>query len=290
MSEKNNSTQLSITYRPLHEIIPLPDNTRVHDLTGIQESIAQFGFVDPILVSSKTLHDLDGNGRLEALKLMYGAGQDLPDGIMLKMEIAPHSDGKKVPVWYAPTVSKTVDRETEDILALRLNRAHAKGGYNEAKVFAVLEQASAFGRLEQTGYDRNLFEMLALRHAPAPEFVTPDGFTLPGNGSGSTIGEASTAEEALPGARLTMGQQQAPNAQAAPAAPTLAASHVRMVQLFLNADTQPVFFERTQRLTASKQYLDDNDTPVTNLTDLIISLVRDAHEELRQQEALTADD
>ena len=273
---KQQEQTLEIKYRRLDTIKPLPGNTRIHDLQGIKSSISEFGFIDPILISAQTGHDLDGNGRLEALKLLYGENAAPPGNILVKME-APDGGGKKVPVWYVPTLDAVFDAETEPIVALRLNRAHGKGAYNEAKVFAVLEQAQAFGRLEQTGYDQTLFEMLAIRYAPEPEFEAP----VPMSGGDSVVAPAADgapSATSLPGARPTTQPEGAPTHHATP---TLGPSHVRMVQLFLNADTHPVFYERTQALTASKTILGDNDLPVNNLTDLIFCLVRDAHHALR---------
>lgn len=262
-----NTKELTIKYRRLDTIKPLPGNAKNHDLKGIMSSIQEFGFLDPILISVESDHDLDGNGRLEALKMMYAEGGAAPGNIIVRQERTDDS-AKKVPVWYAPTMDAVFDLETEPIVAMRLNRSHDKGGYNEAKVFAVLEQAAAFGRLEQTGYDQGIFEVLALKYAPAPEFEAPEG--QGGNGSGDYGGNGSSGN-ALPGVRPTM----EPNTQQYPAQP-LAPSYVRMVQLFMNADTQPVFLERCQRLIQDGKILRDDGQPVDNLTDLIFSLVRDA--------------
>ena len=270
---KQQEQTLEIKYRRLDTIKPLPGNTRIHDLQGIKSSISEFGFIDPILISAQTGHDLDGNGRLEALKLLYGENAAPPGNILVKME-APDGGGKKVPVWYVPTLDAVFDAETEPIVALRLNRAHGKGAYNEAKVFAVLEQAQAFGRLEQTGYDQTLFEMLAIRHAPEPEFEATEPTEAP-------------HAAPLPGERPTMQPENTPTHHATP---TLGPSHVRTVQLFLNADTHPVFYERTQALTASGLYRNDDDRPVTNLTDLIFCIVRDAYHAFKSENPTPEED
>ena len=257
--------EMAIVYRRLDTIKPLPGNAKLHDIQGIAGSISDSGFIDPIAVNIVTGHDIDGNGRLEALKMLYAEGKEPPPKIRLVTEKV---DGKMATVWYAPTIDVHFDAETEPIVAMRLNRSHDKGGYDEQKVFAVLEQAAAFGRLEQTGYDQGIFEVLALKYAPAPEFEAPEG--QGGNGSGDYGGNGSSGN-ALPGVRPTM----EPNTQQYPAQP-LAPSYVRMVQLFMNADTQPVFLERCQRLIQDGKILRDDGQPVDNLTDLIFSLVRDA--------------
>lgn len=266
-----NTNHLSIEYRALHNIIPLPSNTRIHDLAGIKDSIRTFGFVDPILISESTGHDLDGNGRLEALKLMYAEGQPAPGNISVKHETTPDSSGKKVPVWYAPIVQVAFDAEDEPILALRLNRAHGKGSYDEARVFAVLERAASHERLDHTGYDTALFEMLALRHAPVPEFEAP--VALP-------PGAFSPAGALSPGARSATTENGAGAEAPTPthySATTLGPSHVRMIQLFLNADTHPVFVERAQALVVSGRFHTDDGRPVNNLTDLVFCLMADAY-------------
>lgn len=287
-----DNTQLKIEYRALHVIKPLPGNTRQHDLEGIISSIREFGFVDPILISKNTFHDLDGNGRLEALRRMYAAGDNAPDRIIVKEEKAPGGDGKPVPVWYAPTMAVEFSLEDEAILALRLNRAHSRGGYDEKAVFSVLARAAEQNRLEQTGYEQALFDMLALRHAPPPEFEAP-GYSPPSSSAPGANGTAAApASASTPGAHSTTGPitpaTTLPGQQTGASSPP--PSHVRMVQLFLNSETQPVFYERTQALTESGKYLDDNDRPVNNLTDLIFFIVQEAYQTLKENEHLSLDE
>ena len=175
-----NTKELAIKYRRLDTIKPLPGNAKLHDLKGIMSSIQEFGFLDPILISVESDHDLDGNGRLEALKLMYAEGGSAPGNIIVRQERTDDSP-KKVPVWYAPTMDAVFDLETEQIVAMRLNRSHDRGGYDEQKVFAVLEQAAAYGRLEQTGYDQGILEVLAVKYSANLEDSgsSNDGQTLP---------------------------------------------------------------------------------------------------------------
>ena len=154
MAKKKDQDQpaeeMKITYRRLDTIKPLPGNAKLHAVDDIVKSIATNGFIDPLGINIITGHDMDGNGRLEALKMLYAQGEPPPKNIRAVKEKINDED---VTVWYAPTVDLEFDPETEPIVALALNRLNEKGGYDTATVLAVLEQAKAFGRLEETGYD-----------------------------------------------------------------------------------------------------------------------------------------
>lgn len=154
MAKKKNQDQpaeeMKITYRRLDTIKPLPGNAKLHAVDDIAKSIVTNGFIDPLGINIVTGHDMDGNGRLEALKMLYVEGVPPPKNIRAVKEKINDED---VTVWYAPTVDLEFDTETEPIVALALNRLNEKGGYDTAAVLAILEQAQAFGRLEETGYD-----------------------------------------------------------------------------------------------------------------------------------------
>ena len=253
-----NTKELAIKYRRLDTIKPLPGNAKLHDLKGIMSSIQEFGFLDPILISVESGHDLDGNGRLEALKLMYAEGGSAPSNIIVRQERTDDS-AQKVPVWYAPTMDVVFDLETEPIVAMRLNRSHDKGGYDEQKVFAVLEQAAAFGRLEQTGYDQGIFDILAVKYSTNTENGNSD------NDSNESPSHRSIVEHEQP-------QQQQPVQPLSP-------SKTMTVQIFLDAELQKTFLERCSQLIKRSEIKRDDSTPVETLSELIFSLVRDANNE-----------
>lgn len=264
-----DNTQLKIEYRALHVIKPLPGNTRQHDLEGIISSIREFGFVDPILISKNTFHDLDGNGRLEALRRMYAAGDNAPDRIIVKEEKAPGGGGKPVPVWYAPTMAVKVSIENEGIIALRLNRTHGTGKNDELAVFRVLQHAESLSRIESTGYDKSIFEMLALRHDPSG--VSQNGISSIANDS-PPIGSTSK----IPAEKNSVTR---PSTELSSATATTEGQS-RNVVLFFSPESQSIFYERTQRLIKSKTIKMDDDVPVRNLTDLIFMLVQSAAQAL----------
>lgn len=172
MAKKKDQDQpaeeMKITYRRLDTIKPLPGNAKLHAVDDIVKSIATNGFIDPLGINIITGHDMDGNGRLEALKMLYTQGEPPPKNIRAVKEKINDED---VTVWYAPTVDLEFDTETEPIVALALNRLNEKGGYDTAAVLAILEQAKASGRLEETGYDADALSLLILRsgHQSADE-------------------------------------------------------------------------------------------------------------------------
>ncbi|MCF8467662.1 MAG: ParB N-terminal domain-containing protein [Sneathiella sp.] len=64
--------QLTVTYRPVSELIPDPRNARTHSkkqIGQIRASIVEFGFTNPILADSEG-HLIAGHGRLLAAKAM----------------------------------------------------------------------------------------------------------------------------------------------------------------------------------------------------------------------------
>jgi hypothetical protein len=65
-------SRLSVTYRPLPELIPDPRNARTHpkrQIEQIKASIAQFGFTNPILIDPEG-HIIAGHGRLLAARAL----------------------------------------------------------------------------------------------------------------------------------------------------------------------------------------------------------------------------
>ena len=68
---KKTETVLNIEYIPVDALTPYENNARAHadvDINAICESIAQFGFSDPIGIWSENNLIVEGHGRLEAAK------------------------------------------------------------------------------------------------------------------------------------------------------------------------------------------------------------------------------
>ena len=66
------SSRLTVTYRPLGELIPDPRNARTHpkrQIDQIRASIEAFGFTNPVLADPEG-HIIAGHGRLQAARAM----------------------------------------------------------------------------------------------------------------------------------------------------------------------------------------------------------------------------
>lgn len=134
---------MEITYRRIDEIQHLPVNAKEHDIGAIIASLRRYGFADPIGISATTGHDLDGNGRLDALRAMLLQALPPPAGIKVD------ADG----MWAVPVVVLDVAEGDEAGLALALNRTNELGGYNQATLATLLSDLAAARKLEGTGYD-----------------------------------------------------------------------------------------------------------------------------------------
>lgn len=85
---KPKSTELEtveIKYLPVRDVARFDRNPKRHDVGGVSQSIALYGFRNPPIWDSN-LNDgtggiAAGNGRIEALLMMEQQGQDLPRGI-----------------------------------------------------------------------------------------------------------------------------------------------------------------------------------------------------------------
>jgi ParB-like chromosome segregation protein Spo0J len=67
-----DSSRLTVTYRPLGDLIPDPRNARTHpkrQIEQIRASIEAFGFTNPVLADPEG-HIIAGHGRLQAARAM----------------------------------------------------------------------------------------------------------------------------------------------------------------------------------------------------------------------------
>lgn len=67
-----SSSRLTVTYRPLGDLIPDPRNARTHpkrQIEQIRASIEAFGFTNPVLADPEG-NIIAGHGRLQAARLM----------------------------------------------------------------------------------------------------------------------------------------------------------------------------------------------------------------------------
>jgi len=141
-----------IEYMPLSELRKWPRNPKDHDLGALHQSLARFGFVNPLIIDERTGQLVAGHGRLDALIQMKASGQNPPERIKLA------EDGE----WLVPVVrgiSFNSDTEAE-AYALADNRLAELGGWIEDKLAGVLKDIWEVESLEGTGFsDEDLDEI-----------------------------------------------------------------------------------------------------------------------------------
>lgn len=109
-----------ITYEDLETLKPNGRNPKAH--VSLAESYKRYGFVEPIVVDERTGMLAAGHGRREELINQKAAGQNPPDGIVVK-------DGK----WLVPVGrgwSSKTDQEAEEYLVAS-NALGPAGGWND---------------------------------------------------------------------------------------------------------------------------------------------------------------
>lgn len=154
---------MNIEYLRLDSVEHLPQNAKTHDLGAIIVSIQEYGFVDPIGINKTTNHDLDGNGRLDALRSMMLANLPVPQNII------KDTDG----TWLFPAVLLDVPAHKEAALGIALNHINEIGGWDLQILSSVLSDIATRGELRGTGYDADDVDKL-LKDANAPIFPKPE--------------------------------------------------------------------------------------------------------------------
>lgn len=151
---------LGLAYRRLDTLKHLPRNTKEHDVGAIINAIREFGVLDPLAVNERTGHDLDGNGRLKALRAMMAENRrKVPKGVKVDR------DG----MWLAPVITGiSLSPEKEERAAVALNRVQDLGGYDNQMLLEVLSDLAAGDGLGGTGYDEDDVDAL-LRKLNKPD-------------------------------------------------------------------------------------------------------------------------
>jgi hypothetical protein len=114
-------SEVRIQLVPLTHLQKWPRNPKGHDIPAIKQSIAKFGFVQPIVLDEGTSRMVAGHGRLEALIELHR------DGAALPKRIVQQGDGE----WLVPVLRGVVfasEREAEEYLLVD-NRLVEKGGW-----------------------------------------------------------------------------------------------------------------------------------------------------------------
>ena len=119
-----------IEYMDIRDLVPDPDNPKDHDIGAIDESIAEFGFVNPMGINEETGMLIFGHGRLKGLLQKQARHAAPPPNIT-------EQDGR----WFAPVVRGlrlTPDRAKAYVIAD--NQVTFLGGWNEPKLLENLLQ------------------------------------------------------------------------------------------------------------------------------------------------------
>lgn len=74
------TTPRTLEYLPLDEIEVASWNPKQHEAQLIQDSIAEHGFVTPLVVDDRNGKLVAGHGRRDELLRARAAGEDPPDG------------------------------------------------------------------------------------------------------------------------------------------------------------------------------------------------------------------
>lgn len=154
--------QLKLEYTNLADLKAAVRNPKTHQIADIQQSIARFGYVEPMVIDERTGRLVAGHGRATSLAEMKAKGEDPPEGVTVK-------DGD----WYAPVVRGWKSRSDADAEAYLLgsNQLVIGGGWDDTQLRAMLGDLSAAGALAGVGWsDKELQKMLAA--AGGPEYTT----------------------------------------------------------------------------------------------------------------------
>ena len=103
----------------INDLIPMPRNAKSHAEREIATSIAEFGFIQPVVVNEITGHLMSGHGRIDALRAMQTAGTPAPDGVTVKRNR-----------WLVPCHRVRVNAAEEYAASVALNRLVEAGGWD----------------------------------------------------------------------------------------------------------------------------------------------------------------
>lgn len=71
----------SLDYLPLDDLVPAEENPKNHDEDSLDDSIDEFGYVDPVILDERTGRLVAGHGRTEALQRRRARGEKPPPGV-----------------------------------------------------------------------------------------------------------------------------------------------------------------------------------------------------------------
>lgn len=167
------SSERTVDYLPLHEIVRAPRNPKMHHTEGIAASIGRFGVAELPLLDERTGRLVAGHGRLDDLAARAAAGEDPPDGVRIS------SDG----TWLVPVVRGWASRSDADADAYLIasNQLTVNGGWDETALGELLAALNDLDPdlLAVTGFgEEDLADLLAASdgggRGPAEGLTDPD--------------------------------------------------------------------------------------------------------------------
>lgn len=167
----------TVQYLDLDTLRADPRNPKGHAEGAINDSIARFGVLDPIVRDERTGYIVSGHGRRDAFAAMRARGDTAPEGVTVA------DDG----TWLVPVVTGWSSRSDSEAAAalIALNRTTELGGWVDDSLLTLLDGlADIEGGLVGVGFDTADIDALRDTLAetvsdPGPRPSLEDRFVIP---------------------------------------------------------------------------------------------------------------
>lgn len=141
--------------RPLSSLKGDPRNPKAHDLDLMDRSVAEYGFIETIVLDDRTGLLVSGHGRTATLTGKRDRGEEPPEGVIVR------DDGE----WLVPV---TVGWASADDLnaagaLIALNHTGEVGGWVDESLLTLLDDLRDAGTLDSVGFSLNDIEALRQR-------------------------------------------------------------------------------------------------------------------------------
>lgn len=142
----------SVEYVELGKITLAPRNPKMHDVTGIEQSILHHGLGEIPMRDDRTGRLVAGHGRIEAIEKAWEDQQAPPEGVRI-------SD---TGTWMVPVLTGWASRSDADAEAYLIgsNEWTMRGGWDPAGLVSVLSDLDKADLLGVTGYTRDELDAL----------------------------------------------------------------------------------------------------------------------------------
>jgi len=151
--------QHRLEWQPISEIQKAVRNPKKHSIPEIRESIARFGFTEPVLLDERTGRLIAGHGRLETLLQMHAEGI-LPKGI----KQSPKGE------WLVPVIHGWASKNDYEANAYLVasNRLVERGGWHTEDLAGLLNElrANIPASLVGIGFDEKELDAMVKQLTP----------------------------------------------------------------------------------------------------------------------------